>query len=1074
MSNVKYLSSIAGLAAFFIVGLPLAAQYTTATLDGTVVDQTGSSIPGAKVTIENEATGLSRSSSTASDGTFLFSALPAGTYRLTTTKEGFTTSVQSDIALEVNQTVSQRVRLKLGTTSTEVTVAANADLVTTRSAQVSQVVNNRAILALPLNGREPQQLVFLTAGAVNGTSQYPGVHSQGGTYPGEQEALVQGSGPGTVNYQLDGGDYNDPYLNTNLPFPNPDAIQEFGVNTDNLSAEYGNSASAVVSIVTKSGSNDIHGSLFEFVRNGDLNARNFFAPTHDALKRNQFGGTVGGPILKNKLFYFGTIQATRIRSTAQGEVAFVPTAAERSGDFSAVSKQLVDPVTGGQLVGNQIPSNRLSPVSQYFLQRMPLPNGPGGQLTFGGPNVVQNDLQWMPKIDYEVGKNHLTGRYFWTRFSEPPGMAAANKNILATDPNGNLVTINNLAVNDTYVASPTLLFNTWFGYDRQTGGSLSGAPFSLPDAGMNVASPTPPELDVQAGGYFHISTNHEGIFNRSDWNLREVATWMKGAHELVFGGEFLRINNYINNTYLMAGRVRFNGNLSGNNLADFIMGQASQFIQGGGEFKNMAGSVPSLFIQDNYRVNARLTLSGGVRWDPYLPYQETSGRVVCFQPGAQSTRFPNAPLGMLFGGGAHDQGCPPAGSYNQWSDFAPRFGFAYKLTSDGKTSIRGGAGIYYIPPMMTQFNAFADTAPFAPRFTLTDVNVSDPFGSAGMVNPFPDQYGPGIPSRDVGFTLPVSIRWFFPLDFQKSQLATWNLTVERQLGKSWLLRAAYVGNKGTYLSNGFKGNREVNPAIYIPGGSTEANTQSRRIYQDFSSIGEYSSDNNSHYDGLELSVEKRLSHGLHLLANYTWSKMMDDYGWTDPFYRGFDYGISDDNVPQVFKLSASWNLPRTDFQGVAGQVVNGWELTGLTSWHSGFPFSIYSGMDNSFTDVGRDRADFIGTSLSQAALDPTRPHGELIGQYFDTSLFVPNAVGTFGNTAKNIFQAPGFFNMDVALLKNFEIRERAKIQFRAEFFNALNSVNFSAPGSTVGTSSFGKISSASDPRILQFALKFAF
>lgn len=1065
----------------FLGVIPAAAQYTTASLAGTVVDPSHAAVPGAKVTIQNDNTGLTRTTQTGNDGSFLFASLPVGPYHLTVQKSGFVTYVQKGIVLTVNQTASVNVALKLGQVASEVTVSANAEVVNSRSGTVRQLVGQKPIVDLPLNGREAQQLVFLVPGAVNVTSRYCLVNCQGGVYPGEQEAAVNGTGPGGVNYQLDGGDYNDSYMNTNLPFPNPDAVQEFSIQSSGMSAEYGHAAGGVVNIVTKSGSNDIHGDVFEFLRNGALNARNYFAPKQDTLKRNQFGGSGGGPIIKNKMFYFGTIQFTRVRSAAQGEVGYVPTADERAGDFSAVSTQLVDPQTGQPFSGNQIPVSSFSPASDFFLQHIPLPNGPGGQLTFAGPRLVTNDLQFMHKIDYVTTKHHITGRYFWTRFTEPPDIAAAKTNILAADGNGNNVKIQNIAVGDSYTKSPTLLFHTWFGYDRQIGGSLSGAPFGFPDAGVNIAAPNPPELRIAVGGYFSVGTNHFGIFNRSDWSIREDVAKIKGKNEIHFGGQALQVRNHINNTYSMAGRFSFSNNLSGNNLADFLLGDASSFVQGGGEFKAMVGNLYDLYLQDNYRATSRLMLQMGIRWDPYLPYQETSGRVVCFRPGYKSSRYPNAPVGMIFGGAGNnsivpDLGCPMAGSYPNLGNFAPRLGFAYKLTNDGKTSLRGGAGVYYNPPMTTQFNAFADVAPFAPSFSLSGVvNFVNPYGSQGLANPFPAQYGPTLPGSNATFSLPVSIRWYFPPDFHMSRISTWNLGLERQLPGDWLLKLSYIGNKGTFLSNGSESNQNINPAIYIPGQSTEANTQSRRIYPDFSSIGIYGSGLNSNYNALQITAQKRFSRGLQVLANYTWSKALDDYGYTDPFNQHFDYGISSDNVPQLFNLSGVWELPHlSGASNALGHVANGWELTGIWTWRSGFPFSIRSGKDNSFSGVGADRADFTGTSLSQAKLDPNRSHAQLIQEYFNTALFAPNAVGTFGNTAKNILTGPGYFNVDLGLLKTTAITENVSAQFRAEFFNAFNNVNFGEPGSTYGSSSFGVISSASDPRILQFALKLSF
>jgi hypothetical protein len=818
--------------------IPAAGQYTTASLGGTVQDPAGAVVPGAEVAVQNEDIGLSRTATTQPDGTFLFPALPVGRYKLTTTKSGFATYVQTGIVLTVNQAATQTVTLQVGAVTESVNVSANAAVLATRTSTLGQLIDEKRILDLPLNGREPQELLFLAAGAVNETGNYCLVNCQGGVYPGEQDGNVNGSGPRTVNYQMDGAGHNDTYLNTNLPFPNPDAVQEFNVQNQNLSAQYG-LGGAVVNIVTKSGTNQLHGDAFEFLRNGALNARNFFAPTQDTLKRNQFGGSAGGPIVKDKLFFFGTYQGTRIRSAAQGMVQFVPTAAERNGDFSDISTQLVDPSTRLRLpfAGNQIPTSMFSAPSLYFLQYIPLPNGPGRQLTFAGPSVVQNDDQWMAKMDWIHGKHQLSGSYFWTRFNEPPDVITSKTNILAADGNGNQVKVRNLSVNHTYSFSPGLLFNTWFGWDSQTGGSRSGAPYGFPDAGIKIAAPTPPELSLGVNGFFNFNTNHLGDFDRGDWTIHEDVTMQRGPHELHLGGDLVRPRNHLVNTFTMSGEFSFGNQLSGSNLTDFMLGHSSEFLQGGGEFKDLLGTLYAFYAQDNWKVNRKLTINAGLRWDPYWPYTERKGRVVCYHPGAQSQRFPNAPVGAIYGGSNHDPGCPaPSGTESNLGNFGPRLGFAYKV--DDKTVVRGGAGLYYTPPPINNFNGFVDTAPFGPRFDLKgDVSFVDPYASFGLQNPFPQQYGPSLPGPDAQFTLPMSIYGVFPIDWHVPELATWNLTVERQLGSNWVARMAYLGNSGSHLSSGIFSFQELNPAIYIPGHSTEDNTQSRRINPSFGSIG---------------------------------------------------------------------------------------------------------------------------------------------------------------------------------------------------------------------------------------------
>ena len=354
------------------------AQFTNANLGGTVSDPSGAPLVGATVRAQNTDTGLQKNTVTDGAGTYSFVALPVGSYQITVEKEGFTKYVQTGITLVVNQSATVPVTLQLGSVNQQISVSADAQLVTTETGTVGQLVDQRRIIDLPLNGRQPQTLLFLAPGTVNETGKYCLVNCQGGVYPGQQDGNVGGGGPRSVNFQMDGAPHNDTYTNTNLPFPNPDAVQEFNLQSDNLSAQYGMGAGAVVNIITRSGTNSFHGSAFEFLRNGDLNARNFFAPTQDTLKRNQYGGAAGGPILKDKLFFFGTYQGTKIRSAAQGTVAFVPTAAERTGNFAGSGIVVHDPTTGAAYPNNQLPSNLLSAPAQYFLNSIPLPNGPNG------------------------------------------------------------------------------------------------------------------------------------------------------------------------------------------------------------------------------------------------------------------------------------------------------------------------------------------------------------------------------------------------------------------------------------------------------------------------------------------------------------------------------------------------------------------------------------------------------------------------------------------------------------------------------------------------------------------------
>ena len=1056
---------------------PVSAQVTTASLDGTVVDTSRAVVTDANVTVRNMDTGFKQTVQTDALGVFLFPRLPVGNYRLTVEKPGFFTYVQDGITLTVNRTATQAVTLRVGEMTQTITVVEEVDLVTTGTSAVGQLVDERRIVDLPLNGRTAQSLIFLGAGTADTSDRYCGLGCEGGVYPGQQQAAVNGGGPAHLNYQLDGTGHNDPQLNMNLPFPNPDAIHEFNVQSNNLSAEFGNSASAVVNIVSKSGTNTMHGSLFEFLRNGSLNARNFFAPKHDDLRRNQFGGSIGGPIRKDKLFYFGTYQGTRIRSAAEGQVAFVPTQEQRTGDFSSVDTQIVDPVTKTPFPGNQIPVSRFSPVSKFFTdQWIPLPNGPDGQLTYAGSPFAQNDDQFMTKIDWNEGKQQVSGRYFFANFDQPSVVPKGN--IIAASNQANTVRVQTSSVNHTYSASANVLFSTQVGWSRQVGGSRSTAPFSFADAGVRIATQEPPaEIYLPVDGYFTIDTNHFGNWSHGAWTFRENVSLTKGRHELHLGGELVRPWSNVSNTYQKAGYFYFFDALSGDNLADFMMGRASLFEQGGGEYSDFPQSNQwHLFVQDNWRITSRLTLQPGLRWDPFVAYPESQGRRACFVPGSKSERYPNAPVGIIYGGENHDQGCPEAGVENQLGNIAPRLGFAYRLTQDGKTSLRGGIGFYHMAPELITFTNGAVVAPFSPILAFNDIDFQDPYGSAGVPNPFPEQFGPNVPGPEAIFVLPVSVQGGVKLidrNMKTPSLIAWNLTLERQFGKDWLFRAAYVGNKGTHLIYGdFMIPRNVNPAIYIPGQSTFGNIQERRIYKDFGRIDQDESTHNSNYNALQFTVERRFAHGLSVLSNYTWSKGLNDFGWTNPFDRRVDHGLSDDDIAHYFKFSGIWELPNAKVAGIPHHILNGWELTSNVNWRGGFPFSVFSGIDNSFSGGrNRTRADFLG---GNAQLGSGRPHGELIEEFFDTSKFVLNAFGTFGNSGKNILRGPRFFNTDLGLLRTMKVTEHTSIQFRAEFFNIFNNVNFGAPNSRVSAGSFGRITSAFGPRILQFALKLKF
>ena len=1076
-------------------------QYTTARLSGTVQDNTGAAVPGASVTVEQTGTGYQQQVKAGAAGEYLFPSLPVGDYQLTVSMPGFNTYVQKGIGLTVGQAASQKVILAVGEVSQQVTVEANSNQVTTDDAAITHTIGQKSIESLPMNGREAQQLVFLVPGAVDVTAQNCGVGCEGGILPGEQYAKVNGGGANGVYYLLDGVDYNDMYINANLPFPSPDALQEFNVQTDNMSAAYGNATGGVANVVTKSGTDQIHGDVFEYLRNYAMDAKNYFATSPNPLKQNQFGATIGGPILKGKLFYFGSYQGTRQNTATNGLNAQVPTQAERNGDFSALlpGTVLTNPNSLSPYQfnsNNQINPAAFDPTALFVLNHIPLPNAPSmgpNFLTYNGAPSIQNTDEYLAKIDYNIGKHHLSGHYFQLKYTIPIILPPAS-NVLE----GNLETpqnlgLKNISVVDIYSISPTVVLNSYFGWTSKTGLTETAAPFNIAQAGANISQPTnlPATLNLDVSGGFTVGEQPAtGTWDNSEISDRELVTFIKGKNEIQVGGEWSHIHMPMGNSFQADGDYSFGGDLSGNNLSDFLLGAASSFTQGGGLYLNFSGNEWSAFFQDNWHATSRLTVSAGIRWDPFSPYTDSEGRVGCFVPGAQSTRYPNSPQGLIFGGSNHDPGCPASSINNNLSNIGPRLGFAYQLTSDAKTSIRGGAGYYYQAPNGVAFQDVVGIPPFAPVVNITNTNFTNPYSAAGIADPFPGSFGPINPGPTATFPQDISFSEIFDRHFRLPQILSYNLTLEHEFGANWFVRMEYVGNHGAHL--GGTGDQEsgllqLNPSVYIPGQSTENNIQQRRLYPNFGFIGSINSGVNSNYNAGQIEVEKRLGYGLSFQTNYTWSHALNDFGPngqnalfgivginTCGCGRSLDYGPDAGDDSNVFRLSGLYAFHHLPVNGITDKVVNGWNLSFITNWQSGFPFTSFAEDDNSFSAMGNDRPDITVANISDTKLSTRRSHAALINEWFNTTDFVSNAIGTYGNIGKDSMRGPRLFTTDFALLKTGKVGERVSYEFRAEFYNAFNNVNFGAPDAGLTDSNFGQISSAGDPRILQMALKLKF
>jgi Carboxypeptidase regulatory-like domain len=1044
----------------------LYAAEPTGTIAGSVTDPSGAVVSGAKVTATSLSTALSRSTTSAVDGGYILPLLPVGVYSLSVEANGFKRAEQRGIEVRTDANASVPIVLQIGAVSDAVTVEADSQMVETRSSTLSQVVGQRKIIDLPLNGRNAATLVLLAPGTADlhaGNARGSGDAIQGGSYPGAQSISSSGSRSDGVNYHLDGGSNIDHYTNVNNPFPNPDALEEFSVQTNNYSAEYGRASGAIVNVVTKSGTNAFHGDVFEFLRNGNLNARNFFAPVPDPLKRNQFGGAAGGRIIKDKLFFFGTYQGTQIRNVAEGNTATVLTAAQRNGNFSNVSRQLVDPISKQPFPGNQIPLSRFDPVTAKLLPLIPTAASADGLITFSRP-AKEHENQFMGRVDYNLHNQRMFGRYFYASY---PRDAVSGAQDLVRSAGGFNFFNQSASFGHNYNFSPHLLNSFIASWNYNDGNAQSGAPFSLPSIGLPIATQTPPEIRVEVTSFFTINTGAPGEFLRENYHFSDSVHWIAGKHDVSFGGDFLRMKVDLLNSFRQGGRFRFRGTTySGDARADFLVGFLDRFQQGGGEYAARRGNLGSLFVNDNFRVSRQLTVTLGLRWDPFIPYGDEQGRTECFLPGLQSTRFPNAPKGYLFAG---DANCPAGGSKSSWMQLSPRVGFAYNFGSRGRTTLRGGYGMFYQPPFVESYNQMVDSAPFSPQILRNRGPFSNPY--AGIQNPFPAQFAPTPPPKDAPFQLPLVGVSYAP-DWKPARTMSYNLTLEHQLRADVLVRAAYVGSKGTHL--GF--NNDVNAPRIFPG-SSDIDADARRPYQDYTLVTQNTSGANSIYNSLQLSVDKRFSRGFTVGANYTFSRSLD---WTsflsdldtinviNPFSARAYRGVSDFNVPHRFVLNYVWQMP-SPAHGMARTLLGGWETSGVWNWQSGFPLDIASGDDNSGTAVGFDQADVVSkpgyTSGSR---------GDRIRKWFTTESFKSNAPGTFGTAGRNILIGPGTFNVDFSAIKNFAFSERYRLQYRAEFFNLFNHALLNNPNTTVNSSQFGRITGARDPRIIQMALKLYF
>lgn len=1025
-------------------GLTVFGQIITGTIQGTVTDQTGAILPGVNITVRNLDTNLTRNSLTNETGNYIVPLLPVGRYEVSAEFTGFKTQVRSGIELQVEQRLNANFQLEVGQITERLVVTEAAPLVQTDTATVGNVVDSQKIVELPLNGRLFNQLALLVPAT---TTLPPG---DGMAIPQRGGFSVAGNRQSANNFLIDGIDNNDISINIASVKPSVDQIQEFKIQSGTYSSEFGRGGGAQINVITKSGGNNIHGSGYGFIRDDALDARNFFDRPSDPkpyFSRKQFGGTIGGPIVKDRTFFFGSYEGLRLKQGIT-RTAIVPLPEMRRGDFSSLLRTpnllgnaaviIRDPVTGEPFPNNVIPQARQDATGRAIAAIFPDPNFTGiGRNFVSSPFDTNNWNLWSVRVDHRFSdKNSMFARVNSDNLKDLIAFDPFNPTNLPGFGRNNPVTAENIGIVDTHVFTPTLIneFRIGYNYLRENKSQENiGNDATEQQLGIRGTSRNPnhfgyPRIDVTGFGTIGEPTNEPQDRRVHTFHYYDGLTWIKGNQTWKFGADVRRMQNNFNFNSTVRGQFNFTGRYSGAGLADALLGYPQVVSLNVGDTQRYfrATSV-NWFVQNDWKVSRRLTLNLGLRYEINTAPVEKTNILSNFNPTTGRIEIAGKDIARgIFS--------------NDYNNFGPRLGIAYNVTNDGRTILRTGYGVYY--------NQQTWSAP------LVGSSTSFPFVVANTWNA--DLTRPNITMRDPFPTGGVARPSLFAQDpkFRSAYMQQYSFGLQRELPYDMVFEVSYLGNKATKL--------DIARPINQPRPGTGA---SGRPFPAYANLNQTQSSADSNYNSLILRGEKRFSRGLTFLASHTFGKAIGDQASPDMLNERLGRGPLDIDNRHRFTANFVYELPFLRADNTMSRLVGGWQVAGVLTLRSGQALTPRITQDRSQTFLLADRPDIIGDWKADSP-DPSA--------WFSKSAFRLPAPLTFGNAGTGSLVGPSFKALDFSLAKNFRVAESKRFEFRAEFFNFTNHPNFARPELAFDNANFGVVSQALESRQIQFGLKFVY